>query len=309
MTKDPVPLPRHQHHGAMSDLPRLAAALVTPFDAAGNLRHDLLSAHCRALLEQSLDALALFGSTGEALSLSVAERRVALDHLIEVGIDPRRLIVGVSASALPDAVELTRHAVAQGVRLVLAHPPVFFKDVTSKGVVDWFCQLIDETENDELKLILYHWPRLTGIAIGADIVTALRERYPSIIAGYKDSSGDFAHAVEFSRGFPNFAVYLGGASRLAPFIDAGGHGAICASANVIGAELTKLMRLQGGERKAQHDHIVKFEALLDPYGFVQGPKAVLAGRYGECDWQRVRAPLDALPRERIDELLRALRAA
>lgn len=289
----------------MNALPRVAAALATPFGEDGNVRHDLLTAHCRALLDEGVEALALFGSTGEALSLSVAERTRALSRLVEEGIDPRRLIVGISANALPDAVALTREALAQGVRIVLAHPPVFFKDLSRTGIVYWYAHLIVSAAHDDLKLILYHWPRLTGVAIDGEIIAALRDRYPSIVAGYKDSSGDFAHAVELSERFPDVAVYLGGASRLASFIDAGGHGVICASANVIAAELMKLMNLKAAEREVQQARITRLEAVLDACGFVQGPKTVLARRYDEPNWRRVRPPLEPLPQDRAERLLDA----
>lgn len=292
----------------MRSLPRIAAALVTPFGDDGNIRHDLLRTHSRALLAQGVEGLALFGSTGEALSLSVAERMHALNDLVESGVDPLRMIVGVSASALPEAIELTRHAVAQGAHIVLAHPPVFFKDLTRGGVLAWYERLIDSVANDELKLILYHWPRLTGVAIDEDLVAALRDKYPRIVVGYKDSSGDFARAVALGNRFSNFAIYLGGASKLAPFFDAGGHGAICASANVLGAELAMLTRLQGADRNAQHARIERLEAVLDPFGFVQGPKAVLATRYGDMDWNRVRPPLEALAQDRAERLVQALSA-
>ena len=66
---------------------------------------------CRSLLVEGANGLAVFGTTSEANSLSLRERRTLLGALIEDGLDPKLLLPGTGAAAIPDAVELTRAAV------------------------------------------------------------------------------------------------------------------------------------------------------------------------------------------------------
>src|SRR4051794_34188304 len=84
--------------------------VVTPFDRELRPDGERLINHCRWLLEQGV-GLAVFGTNSEANSMSVAEKIALLDALIAAGIPPTRMMPGTGTSAIPDTVELTRHAV------------------------------------------------------------------------------------------------------------------------------------------------------------------------------------------------------
>jgi len=96
-----------------SRLRGVLAPVLTPFDAGLGAEVDRFIAHCRWLVAQNA-SLAIFGTNSEAASLSVAERLALTDALLEAGIPPARLMPGTGASALTDAVELTRHASRAG---------------------------------------------------------------------------------------------------------------------------------------------------------------------------------------------------
>src|SRR6185295_19780960 len=91
-------------------------------------------AHCRWLLHEGANGLAVFGTTSEANSLSLRERMESLDRLIESGVSPKLLMPGTGCCALPDTVALTRHAVEQGCFGVLMLPPFYYKGVSDDGV-------------------------------------------------------------------------------------------------------------------------------------------------------------------------------
>ena len=73
--------------------------VVTPFDR--ELRPDgaRLVQHCRWLLEQGV-GLAVFGTTSEANSMSVAEKLALLDTLAAAGLSPARMMPGTGCAAL-----------------------------------------------------------------------------------------------------------------------------------------------------------------------------------------------------------------
>src|SRR5829696_1003540 len=89
------------------------APVLTPFD--DRLAPDVgrFVAHCRWLVAQGA-ALAIFGTNSEAASMSVGERLSLTDALLEAGVPASKLMPGTGASALTDAVELTRHASRAG---------------------------------------------------------------------------------------------------------------------------------------------------------------------------------------------------
>ena len=101
----------------MTEPPKLSGvwcATLTPLDIDGRADHDRLVAHVRRLFANGVDGIALFGTTGEGQSFSVAERLAGLEALLDADIDPMRIVVGTGCAALPETVELTRHAVACG---------------------------------------------------------------------------------------------------------------------------------------------------------------------------------------------------
>jgi 4-hydroxy-tetrahydrodipicolinate synthase len=176
------------------------APVVTPF------RRDLLPdgkrlvRHCRWLLERHC-GLAVFGTNSEANSLSVEERIVLLDLLLEAGLDPKRMMPGTGCCSIPDTVRLTSHALKGGVGGVLMLPPFYYKGVSDEGLFRSFARVIDRVGDDRLRIYLYHFPQMSAVPISIDLVGRLRDAFPGIVVGMKDSSGDRAHLEAIDRLF------------------------------------------------------------------------------------------------------------
>jgi 4-hydroxy-tetrahydrodipicolinate synthase len=109
-------------------------ATLTPLDVHGDLDATRLANHVRRLLDEGVDGVVPFGTTGEGPSFSVAERIAGLEGLLAAGIPPAKIVAATGCPALPDSVALTRHAVNVGCAGALVLPPFFFKDVTDEGV-------------------------------------------------------------------------------------------------------------------------------------------------------------------------------
>ena len=87
------------------------AAVLTPLDSTLAPDRTALATHCRWLLDNGCNGLAVLGTTSEANSFSVDERLRLLDNLIEDGIPGNTLMPGTGCCAVPDTVRLTRKAV------------------------------------------------------------------------------------------------------------------------------------------------------------------------------------------------------
>ena len=93
------------------------AAVLTPMDNDLNPDHQAFAAHCHRLLAAGCHGLSVFGTTGEANSLSVDERLAALEALVESGVPAEKLLPGTGSCALTDTVSLSRAALEAGPRV------------------------------------------------------------------------------------------------------------------------------------------------------------------------------------------------
>ncbi len=100
--------------------------ILTPFNDDLSFAPDLYVSHAAWLLDQGIHYISPYGTTAEALSMSVAERLTAVDQLIEGGIDPSVLMPGTGLSNLEETVTLCRHAVNHGCAAVMTLPPFFY---------------------------------------------------------------------------------------------------------------------------------------------------------------------------------------
>lgn len=106
----------------------LIAATHTPFQADGALRLEVIEKQCEALLKDEVFGVFVCGTTGEGLSMSVAERQAVAQRWIDVAKGtPMRVIVHVGACALGDVRELAAHASKAGAAAVAMIAPSFFR--------------------------------------------------------------------------------------------------------------------------------------------------------------------------------------
>jgi 4-hydroxy-tetrahydrodipicolinate synthase len=285
---------------SLADGPKgVFAAALTPM--TDNLAPDTVSliAHCRWLLANGCDGVAPLGTTGEANSFSVAERRSIFDALAQSEIPGERLIVGTGSSALTDAVELTRHAIAIGAAGALLLPPFYFKSPTEDGLFAFFSEVIERVGDTRLRIYLYHFPQTSAVPIGLGLIERLLKRYPQVVAGAKDSSGELGNMVAMAR-IPQFRVFSGTERLLLPVLEAGGVGCITAGANVIapvtGALYAEWRRSgDSAATKKVQDAVTRQRLLLDGYPMIPAMKALLARRFDAPSWRNVRPPFVRLP--------------
>src|ERR687891_2044190 len=83
------------------------AAVLTPMDGDLNPDHQAFAAHCHRLLAAGCHGLSVFGTTGEANSLSVDERLAALEALLESDVPAGALLPGTGSCAITDTVRLS----------------------------------------------------------------------------------------------------------------------------------------------------------------------------------------------------------
>ena len=280
---------------------------ATPFRADLSVDFDRYIAHCRRLLADGAHGLAVLGTTSEANSLDFTEREAVLERLVAAGIAADKLLPGTGTTSLGDTVRLTRHAVGLGVRGVLLLPPFYYKGVSDDGLFAFVSALIDRLGGDRLKLYLYNFPQMTGIVWSIALVGRLRDAFPGIVVGLKDSSGDVTYLDKLLESYPGFAVFPSSEALLLAALHRGAAGCISATANTHVTEIRMLFdRWRDSDAAALHERVSAVRRLVQSYPLIPAVKAILAGRDNANDWLRVRPPLEPLDLKSRGELLAAL---
>jgi 4-hydroxy-tetrahydrodipicolinate synthase len=268
------------------------SAVLTPLESDGRIAHDLLARHCCDLLARGCAGVTLFGTTGEGQSLSVAERKEALERLLAAGLAPAQVTVGTGCAALPDTAELTRHAAGLGVAAALVLPPFFWREPGDEGVHAAFAALIECLGDTRIPLILYHIPQVTGVPVPPAVVGRLARAFPGIVAGVKDSSGDWDNTVALLAAAPGLAILVGHEPYLPRALAAGAVGTICGLGNVRPELIRRLHDSTGTADESRLVAVVdKLADLVTGVPFVPAIKALMAAETGEARWLNVRPPL------------------
>jgi 4-hydroxy-tetrahydrodipicolinate synthase len=286
------------------------APVLTPFgpDLAPDARRFV--AHCRWLVENDA-GLAIFGTNSEAASISVTERKALTEALLEEGIPAARLMPGTGACALPDAVELSSHASRLGAGGLLILPPFFYKGVADDGVFAYYAEIIERVGSGCAPIYLYHIPQMSSVPITLSLIERLLKRYPGVIAGAKDSSGDWSNTKAMLDRFAGdgFDVFPASESFLSAALPLGAAGCISATVNMNPAGIHRLYRnwdrSDGAALQAAADAVRK---IFQGPQMIPAMKFALADHCGDAQWRAVRPPLVALDAQRGASLMADLAA-
>ena len=162
------------------------AAIATPIDESGapDLKRAVKLA--RFLLDNGCDGLNVLGTTGEATSFSLDERKAVMSAYKAEGLPLDRLMVGTGAAAVSDAVALTRHAAELGFAGALVLPPFYYKGVPDDELVTYIDTLVQATSAKPIPIYLYHFPAMSGLPWHVVLIKRLLDSYPTRIVGLKD---------------------------------------------------------------------------------------------------------------------------
>ncbi len=266
------------------------AAIATPIDESGAPDIKRAVNLARYLLDNGCDGLNVLGTTGEATSFSLEERKAVMSAYKAEGLPLDRLMVGTGAAAVSDAVALTRHAAELGFAGALVLPPFYYKGAPDDELVAYIDTLVQATSAKPIPIYLYHFPAMSGLPWHVALIKRLLDSYPTRIVGLKDSSGDMAYARSAAAVAPDFAVFP---STEAALIEARGGafaGCISATANLNADLCARAWR--AGDAGAL-DAAVAIRKLFDGKPLVSGVKALLAHIHGDPALARVKPPLAA----------------
>ncbi len=249
-------------------------------------------AYCGRLLRDGCDGINLLGTTGEAVSFSVAQRLAVMEAIAASDLPTARFMVGTGAAALADTVTLTAAGARLGFAGALVLPPFYYKDVGDDGLFAHFAALIERVAMPDLKLYLYHFPALSGVPFTQAAIERLVAAYPATIAGLKDSSGDLGYSEAVVAGFPELAVFPSSEAILLDARRRGFAGCISATVNVTASLAARVWRANGAaEAAADQAALAALRATIARRPLIPAIRHTAARLFADAAFARMLPPL------------------
>jgi 4-hydroxy-tetrahydrodipicolinate synthase len=267
------------------------AAIITPLDKGGAPDAAVFCTLARSLLSGGCDGLNILGTTGEATSFSVAERRGLMEAVAKSGLPLGCMLVGTGAAAVSDAVALTQHASELGFAGALVLPPFYYKNIPDDGVVAYIGALVRSLRGKRLPIYLYNFPALSGVTYSVPLVRRLLAEFPDHIAGLKDSSGNLPYAREITTLDSRLGVFPSTEACLKEARSGVFAGCISATANVNAPLCADAFH------RADDEALARAVAVRDAFNgtpLVPAVKSVMAYIHRRADMDKVKPPLQRM---------------
>ncbi len=213
-------------------------AILTPFDARGNVDLDAFSSLVERQAAGGTSALAVCGTTGEAATLSPAEQTALIRKASEVSAGRMIIVAGIGGNDTKKALDAAQRAIDAGAEGLLMVTP-YYNKTTQAGLIEHFSYVADRAEKP---VILYNVPSRTGIGIAPETYAVLSE-HPNI-NGVKEASGDigaFARSIALCDGRLNF--WSGNDSDTVAMYALGARGVVSVASNLVPEAVSRLCEL------------------------------------------------------------------
>ena len=285
------------------------AASITPLDpSSGQPSGERLVAHSQWLMAQGLTGVAPLGTTGEGNSLPLAFRLTVPGLFRDAGFSANNVIFGTGSCAVGDAIAGTRAVIDAGFTNALVLPPFYYKNVSEDGVFSYFDQLINGVGSDSLRVYLYHFPQLSMTPITVPLIQRLKKHFGPVIAGLKDSSGDFAGTLGFVAAADDFDVFSGSEAFLLEGMSKGCSGSISATSNASAALTAATLKANGtADAGNLQEALSAVRLAISKFPLSAALKQIEAWRRDDDSWQAVLPPGTVLTDSQKKDLQESLK--
>lgn len=288
----------------------LIAAVHTPMNPDGSLNLDVVEQQAELLAADGVAGVFVGGTTGEAHSLTLAERLDLGRRWGEVG--PRHdlsVVIHVGHNCQADARTLAEDAQRHGADAIAALAPNYFKPSDQSALIDFLAPVAAAAS--DLPFYFYDIPSMTDVQVSMPAFLAEAPRRISNLAGVKFTNTDLVSLQECLRiDDGHFDILFGCDEMLLAAWCLGVRGAVGSTYNF--AAPLYLRMIEAFERgdleaaQAEQFESVRLVRMLSSYGFMAAAKAVMGSLGVECG--PVRPPLTPLTDPRTQEVRRAFAA-
>ncbi len=282
------------------------AATITPVATDGTPDIPRLVGYSKRLIEEGLDGVAPAGTTGEGNSLPMRSRMEMPAAFAEAGLAGDQVIFGTGSCAADDAVLMTKACVEAGYNNVLVLPPFYLKNAPEDGLFAYYARLIEGVGTGDLRVYLYHFPQMSMTPIPLTLIPRLKAEFGPVIAGLKDSSGDFEGSLAYAAVADDFDVFPSNEGVLLEALERGCGGVISATTNASASLARRALSASGTNAQQAQRLLHEVRTVISKHPLSAALKQIEAWRSGDDSWRMVFPPLVPLARDRAEALRRDL---
>lgn len=199
---------------------RLLSAMITPFDAAGAVDHDVAQQLAKRLVADGHDGLVVCGTTGESPTLSDDEKLGMFAAVVEAVDVP--VVAGTVGYDTAHSADLSQQAAKLGVHGILSLCP-FYSRPSQAGIEAHFRAI---AESCDLPQLIYDIPVRTGRKVSSEVLARLAREVPNIV-GVKDAAGNPGASARLNATTPDdFEIYSGDDAMTLPLLAIGAVGTV-----------------------------------------------------------------------------------
>jgi len=284
----------------------VVTAMVTPFDAGGQVDYAKAATLAKRLIDGGNDALVIAGTTGESPTLSDDEK-IRLFRAVKEAVGTRgKIIAGTGTYDTAHSIHLSKEAHRAGCDgLLLVNP--YYNRPSQDGLYAHFRTIAESTP---LPVMLYNIPGRTSVNCTPETIARLAQ-VPKIVA-VKEAAGSLDQVSEIRVRTPDsFLIYSGDDSLTLPKLAVGATGVVSVAGNLVPGEIKKMIKafFDGQVAEALRMHR-RLWPLFKVLFITTNPVPVKAAmRLSGFDCGSVRLPLvDATPKEeeQIQAVLKTL---
>ena len=227
----------------MAKLGEVITAMITPFDANGDVNYFKAKRLSRKLIEEGSDSILVSGTTGESPALSSGEKLKLLASILEESNGDFPVIAGTGSNNTVSSIKQSIEAVKIGANALLLVVPYYNKP-PQEGMYRHFSEI---AEKCDAPIILYNIPGRTGVNLSNKVVERLRHNFPHIVA-IKDATGNLEQVSDLMRIMTleghvgkGFEIYSGDDSLTLPMLSCGASGVISVASHIAGRQIKDMV--------------------------------------------------------------------
>ena len=253
--------------------------------------------HAEMVIDQGCHGVAVFGSTGQAQLIPVAEKINLLNEL-STSKYREKYIIGTGLNSLGETINLMNVAKSLDFKRFLIMPPAYYK-YDDNDVINFYSKIVESIPESEI--ILYNFEKLCGYKFSIECVEKLVKRFPDQIVGVKDSSYNLFENLKLE----NFSILPGSESKLLKGLELGCSGIITATCNAT-AELARKVYDDFIAQNEQTDNqkLCDVRSSFEKYNLISGLHTYF-GKYNQS-YMNVLPPLNTLNSQDENELIKNL---
>jgi len=263
--------------------------IITPFKEDGSVDWDSYAEVIEWQIENDVTGIIVGGSTGEFYAMSKQERIQQFKFAAEQIGDRVAFMAGVNDIRVDECLAISTAARDAGAQSLLVAAPPY--SLPSEAELANHVLKIADTAS--LPIMLYNYPGRTGVEMGKEFLAIVTKN--PLIAGIKESSGDYSRLPYLTRNFPSVELAIGGEEQVLEFAAWGAKAWVCASANIFPSECVRFLDVVAKQSDFERGRRL-MDAFMPLMGILeQGGKFLQCVKYG-CEQQgrpsgAVRPPL------------------